>query len=225
MNNNERLVLDRANFPMLWVEGLKAHVHLLPVTKIQYEYYLWDAPNPGLDQQWYDQVTKDNKRISPQAVTKDDYWRLFITAVLPSEAKLYAEWCSGQSGDTKYFLPDATQWQAAYRHFKESKEGDPFQAALELPGLAPRCRTILEKLPKVADAPSLAERLLFRGGVMEWVSDPQSGWGLFGHPSVRFVSMGRDPNTSSKPLYPAKPEDTQARHRTYGFRLLRQKLA
>jgi hypothetical protein len=219
--DTDNLVLDRANFPMLWVESLNAYIHLLPITKIQYEYYLWDAPNPGLDQEWYDQVTKENKRISPHEITKDNYWQLFISAVLPDEAQHFAEWCEAQSGDVTYSLPTASQWQMAYRSFKEVREGDPFLAALELAGLAPRCRTILEKLAKLPSPASLAERLLFLGGLMEWVVGTEKPWGLFGYPTARFVAFGQHPD-NGKPFYPT---DLQARHKGYGFRLLRTKVA
>lgn len=220
--NTEDLALDRANFPMLWVEPLKAHIHLLPVTKIQYEYYLWDAPNPGLDQQWYDLVTKDNKRISPHAITKDDYWKIFITALLPGEAGYYADWAGAESGDAKYSLPSKEEWQQAYKYFKELRGGDPFAAALNLSGLAPRCKVILEKLREQLPAPAtLADRLLFVGGVMEWVTNTEKPWGLFGRPHTRFVQMGVHPD-SPKPF---DPTDLQARHKGFGFRLLRRKVA
>jgi formylglycine-generating enzyme required for sulfatase activity len=223
------LVLDPAKFPMVWVEGLDAYIHLLPVTKIQYEYYLWDTPNSGLDQGWYDLVTKDNKRISPQAVTKDNYWQLFMTAILPSEAEQFSQWASSQSGDASYSLPTKDQWQTAYRKLKETRESDLpperklFRTALEMEGLAPRCRTILDKLADLPSPASLAERLLLLGGVMEWVIDGERRWGLFGYPFQGFASLGHHPD-NQKPLSPTKPEDPQARHKAFGFRLLRKKV-
>jgi len=220
-NDTPDFVLDPAKFPMLWVDELEAYIHLLPVTKIQYEYYLWDTPNSGLDQPWYDLVTKDNKRISPNAVTKDNYWQLFMTAVLPSEAQQFSQWASSHSGGASYSLPTASQWQTVYRKLKETREGDPFGAALEIEGLAPRCRTILDRLRQLPAA-SLAERLLLLGGVMEWVTDGEKRWGLFGRPFERFASVGHHPD-NQKPFSPTRPEDPQGRHKAFGFRLIRKK--
>ena len=222
----EDLVLDRTNFPMLWVESLKAYIHLLPVTKIQYEYYLWDAPNPGLDQKWYDRVTAENKRISPHAITRDNYWQIFIGAILPSEAQHFAKWSDAQSGSAAYTLPTPEEWMAAYQFFKTQRDGNPFEAALGLSGLAPRARTILERLSSALPVPSsFAERLLLLGGMMEWVVRKGAGqpWLMCGYPSASFVSFGHHPDGG---FYTPNrtAEDEHNRHRAYGFRLLRKKI-
>ena len=218
------IVLDRANFPMIWVVELDAYIHLLPVTKIQFEFYLWDAPNPGLDQTWYNEVTKENPRISPSHVSKDNYWQLFMGSLLPSEALNFADWCKAESPPAAYDLPTGPQWHIAYSAFKNDQVSDPFSAALALPNLAPRCRLILQKLrPLKAD--NMAERLLFLGGMMEWVKDEKKNWGLMGNPSVKFGRFGRHPDNPTPFFTTVPPEDPQGRTKAYGFRLLRRRVS
>lgn len=222
--NRQTFVLDRANFPMVWSESLKAYIHLLPVTKIQYEYFLWDAPNPGLDQTWYETVTKDNGRITPEEVNGNNYWRIFMSTLLPSEAQYYLDWCAGQSNDARYAIPTQEEWQSAYKSFKEQLNPSLLEDAREIPGLSPRCQTILKKLGDLFEGRDGAEQLLLVNGLMEWVVGKDQPWGLFGYPHQRFAVLGRHPDTGRAltPGNPNNPNDPKFRHKAYGFRLLRK---
>jgi hypothetical protein len=215
-------VSDKTGFPMIWAGEIGAYIHWLPVTKVQFEYFLCDAPGAQFDEQWYNSILGLNERVTPKRAARSNYWQLFLTGILPSEAVRFAEWC----GD-EYRLPTPEEWKRAYQAFQSISAMDPLVSD---PGLNERTRTIVIKLDEIskgiarsainARPRTLTDQMLMRFGVMEWVQYEQHGqrWGGMGQTDSSFQSVMRKPDAD--PETPREPE--QHRLRQYGFRLLRR---
>ena len=80
--------LDRYGFPTIHIPlaDTDVHVHFLPVTRSQFEFYLADHPSPGMDMEWYDARLKDHPRVDPGSVDEKNYAGLFTTGLRPFEA-------------------------------------------------------------------------------------------------------------------------------------------
>lgn len=224
---NKPVTYDRARFPMIWVESVQAHLHFLPVTKIQFEYFLWDSASSSLDQAWLDRMYKLNPRVSPRQVDPRNYWRAFMTGVAPIEAEMYAQWCAGPEEEVRYSLPTAADWQKAYKELQERDANTWDPACLEQSPA--RAQTLFSQLLACpARRTKLADLMFFDGGVLEWVDTTGERsfggeWGGYGQTHRNFVSSGPCLNR----LFPVKavpksPEDNAGRGAYYGFRLLRR---
>ena len=219
----DQFVFDRAGFPMIWVEAIDAHMHWMPVTKIQFEYFLCDEPDSHFNAKWYDDVLYLNPRITPNAIRRNNYWEAFLTGIMPSEAQRFARWCGNQ-----YAIPTLGEWYEAYQALK-ARPANPeiISAMMDLHG---RRRSVLEQLASASDMAfremrytnrTLADQMLMRMGVMEWVEcrNRHFQWGGMGetHPDFYgglFTPEHGDPHT------PNNPEAD--RLRAYGFRLVRR---
>lgn len=223
------IVFDRANFPMIWVEGLQAHIHWLPVTKIQFEYFLWDATHSSLDQAWVDRVYNLNPRVTPKKIHKGNYWRAFITGVAPVEAEMFAAWC-GDSGDhSEYSIPKADEWQTAYKEMQgqacEELNVDTFSRSPD------RVKTLLRKIEaSLPQRRHRADQMLFERGVLEWVSTPgndemNQNYSAYGQTNLGWEGANSGPwlnRLFDVRHVPMSPDDDAGRAAYYGFRLLRR---
>jgi len=104
---------DRTGFPYIELKDPALAVSLLPLTKLQFEYYLADLTPQG--DNWYEELLTLNPRVSPQRFTPEQRERLFLTGLLPAEAEAYAAWL----GDG-YRLPTVAEWRAIYRCFQST---------------------------------------------------------------------------------------------------------
>jgi len=212
---------SRTNFPMVWVEELDAYMHWFPVTKVQFEYFLCEVNDSQFDESWYDEILSLNPRVSPTAIRGTNYWRAFITGVLPSEAQRFARWC-GQD----FSLPTIEEWTIAYRALKQQQPED-VAAILGLAKLNERARTLVQRLDTAPQAAlkqlgyprTRAEQMLLRLGVLEWVEcrNQASRWGGIGETYPDFHSALFSPE-SGQPRLPKDPETDRIPY--YGFRLL-----
>lgn len=194
MDENLSFVLDRAGFPMLWIEDIGAYMHWLPVTKIQFETFMCSQPESSFDERWYDEILSLNKRISPTAVTARNYWQSFLTGLTPDEAQRYASWC----GDD-FSLPTKDDWYDAYKAL-QNVPAVQLDFADEMQNISPRARPLLKSLDSsnknVAKRLNIADRTLalqmfMRYGVLEWVETPnmRSTWGGMGEPLRDFHNL------------------------------------
>lgn len=217
-----QLVLDhdQNEFPLLLVEDLGAYLHWLPVTKVQFETFICDTVDPRFDKAWYDRLLALNPRLTARRLEAGNYWRAFMTGVLPEEAQLYATWC-GES----YSLPTITEWRIAYAALRRLP---PLATGAfgELPGLSGRSRSLVEALDHASAAAAaglgrertLADQMLLRHGVLEWVVDQGGCWSGIGELLPAFRRVIASPEA---PLTP--PLATRAvRSEMFGFRLLRR---
>jgi len=219
--------LDRAGFPMIWIPVIKAHMHWLPVTKIQFEHFLCSTSDSRFDATWYDRILGYNPRISPGSIRESNYWQTFITGVRPSEALKFADWC----GDG-YGLPTLKEWFASYETLK-TLPAEP-KAVAEIcadHGLSERATALLARIEaagqaafrhmEILPAPTLADQMFMRGGVMEWVEwqGQQTRWGGMGRPNRRFGGVLFNPDMG-RPHEVNNPEGEPLPY--YGFRLIQR---
>lgn len=213
--------LDKTGFPMVWIDEIDAYIHWLPVTKVQFEYFLCDFPSPQFNESWYDDILVLNQRVSPKRAKENNYWQLLLTGIRPDEVQLFAEWC----GDD-YEIPTLDEWNQAYRSLKTMPSVENIFADIQL---RERPRTMLMNVDKIIKRIysrarrqcSQAEQMLMRYGVMEWVRCEYRGqeWGGMGQTSSGFQSMMRTPERGT-PEIPRRALENRLHY--YGFRLLRR---
>jgi len=209
---------------MIWVDCLQGHIHFLPATKIQIEYFLWDATGSSLDQAWLDRLYKLNERVTPKKISRANYWRAFLTGIAPIEVEQYAGWCGdGPDEGAQYSLPTAQQWQDCYKEM-QAREPIHWDSATRQ-RLSGRVNTLLDQLANLPAPPkSLADQMFLDGGVLEWVTSTEDGeYAAHGQTSRSWDFSGnflsrRFPVKS----VPKSPDDHTGRTLYYGFRLLRK---
>jgi hypothetical protein len=190
----------------------------LPVTKIQFEHFLSDAHDRHFNAKWYEEVLSLNPRVTPRKITPDNYWNAFLSGVSPAEAQRFAFWC----GDG-YRLATSEEWSRAYQILSSMPVVDLGQAGI-LEDLPPRERDLVVHMEAAAEEAAhrsgyertLADQMLMRLGVLEWVSI-DDGWGALGEAFPGFCGNLMSPGTGT-PLRPREPE--KVRLPCFGFRLI-----
>jgi formylglycine-generating enzyme required for sulfatase activity len=217
-----RREIDPTGFPLVFVEPVGLWVQWLPVTKIQLEKFLCATGDARFDARWYSHLLDLNPRISPRKVRQGNYWQALLTGILPQEAESFARWL-GEG----YRLPSAGEWRQIYLAVKEPSQAQDLPSEALLADLPERSRDLLTHVEQAAAAErgaaadrSVADRMLLRGGVMEWVEDERN--------PQRWSGRGETPRRFHAALYvaddpePARPNDpTTRRLQQYGFRLVR----
>jgi len=242
------LTTDRTGYPMIRSDALGVFVHWLPVTKLQLEWFLCDQPSNRFNQEWYERILgvhkSDPGRVSAALVTDRTYYRALATGLTPGEVEPFANWLARGDGG-QYELPTHKEWKILY---------DEFAAALPIelsyvtgltdgagkPRLTARTRALVERMNQTAmrlpglgsrgaaaATPSLADQMLMRNGVMEWVqwraADRHQDFGGRGYPYHDLVNNRRDFTLEAGPHDPGpRYADTDSRLRGYGFRLIRR---
>ena len=193
----------------LWVQWL-------PVTKVQFERFLCDTGDARFDAKCYAEMLGLNPRVSPRGVTVKNYCQALLTGVLPLEAESVARWAG-----LGFRLPTDQEWRSIYAALK----AEPFRRLEEeapLAALGERDRELLARIETAAagaDGASeryVADQMLLRGGVFEWVDDAGGSqrWGGRGMPRGGFHRV-----EDAKPVRFNEP-DTR-RLKACGFRLVR----
>jgi hypothetical protein len=217
-----QLLADRSGFPMVWVEAIDAYLHWLPVTKLQFEYFLCDTNDPLFDADWYDQLLALNPRTAVPRIARDNYWQGLISGLMPAEAERFAAWCG-----ERYSLPTLAEWQEAYREL-QAKPPVASNEVAALAGLGGRGALLLSRVDTaVAEACAalererrLADQMLMRLGVLEWVYETGSEhrWSAMGELPRAFRFLAASPDRG--PVRPIQP--TGVRAEMFGFRLVRR---
>jgi formylglycine-generating enzyme required for sulfatase activity len=178
---------DRTGFPYIKLKAPALAVSLLPLTKLQFEYYLADLTPQG--DKWYNEVLALNPRVSPQRFTPEQRERLFLTGLLAAEAEAYAAWL----GDG-YRLQTVAEWRTIYRCFQLTAFTS-FAASSTPNGKA---TALLRRLEEQARPQTLLDFSLMRGGLVEWVCDRNTWTGL-GKPRPGFQPNLWDPLRETVP--------------------------
>jgi hypothetical protein len=217
------MILDVAGFPMIWVPPQNAYIHWLPVTKIQFETFLVASGSSKYDSVWYDELLRLNPRVSSQDITKGNYWGAILTGIKPSETYDFMSWCGAD-----FSMPTLEEWNDVYKYFK-TMSPIPIDEVINQAGImSPRTKQLLRNLDEATINTSkfyevkertLADQMLMRLGVMEWIQIPIriTGWGGIGQTAPEFYTAFCTPEHGIASR-PSDPEGT--RLKSYGFRLL-----
>lgn len=208
---------DPTGFPMLAVEP-DLYVHWLPITKIQFEYFMSDTYDRAFDIRWYEELLCLNPRVTPGKISPANYWKAFLSGIRPTEAQRFAFWC----GDG-FRLPSAAEWARAYQILSSQPALD-LESIDILKDLPPRLRELVLRTDEASSEAArclgyvrrLADQLLMRLGFLEWV-DGDGRWGAMGEPFPELCGNLATPETGS-PLIPSRPDSV--RLPCFGFRLV-----
>jgi hypothetical protein len=213
--------IDPTGFPMAWVEAIGAYMHWLPVTRAQFERFLRHVPESRADAGWYDHLLALNPRVAPARIRPENYSNALLTGVVPSEAQRFA----ARLGEG-FAIPTLEQWLLTYSSLAALPAGRVVPPALTRV-LDEPVRTLLLRIENALAASSarprrrrtLADQMLLRGGLLEWVE--QTGaparWVGIGEP--RGLARGIRVSPERGPVAPDRPE--LFRSYLFGFRLIR----
>ncbi len=217
-------IIDKTGFPMVWINDLNAYIHFLPVTKVQFEYFICDEPRRRFDEEWYNMVIDHNPRVTPHSIRSDNYAQAFMTAVTPDEVQLFTDWCG-----SSYSFPTREQWFTAYK----ALEGKPAITIddhwISTHRVRERAGIILQRLDREMSAllsrsteRKLADQTMMRGGIFEWVFDERERppWVGMGKPHSSFVSGFFSLEQGTPTFKPRNPETDRLFQ--IGFRLLKK---
>ena len=194
-------------------------MHLLPVTKVQFELFL--AVGSNFSNALYKTILQDNPRSSFRHITKDNYWQLFITNILVEEAEQFARFVG-----PNYRLPSEDEWQKMYAYCA----GVPRVATPpNITQWTESARLIWESVNKYQPLSPLkqtrnqqthfSDQCLLEYGVMEWCTPLKTtryeagGMGAVDHNLSQTIHIATDQARPIKPL-------TQ-RLTAFGLRLIR----
>ncbi len=229
------VALDHLGFPLIYVEEVGAWLTLLPVTKIQYEYYLCDRQaDRRLTNKWYGERLSENPRTTAHKLTASNFYNAFMTSVTAEEANWYISWMfdrltSKSSSIVGCRLPTDDEWKLAFRGMRERQAIE----IEEFPAMNSRAQDILQRFQIFARQPqavatsvhlrgeatqgrayTMSDQMLLRRGVYEWVS-LANGYGGRGAPPSSIGGLNMDPASG-----PTINVATGARHPYFGFRVL-----
>lgn len=210
------VTVDPAGFPLVWVNAINGYVGWLPVTKIQLEYFLSATNDTTFDESWYYVVTGYNPRISLGQVNGKNLFQTLVTGILPNEGRRYALWCGA-----KYDLLNAQEWGAAYDELQALPASPDYVRELTEKGaLRERPKRLIETIAQVTSsrATTLADQMLMRGGVIEYVyeSVERNSYTGQGVPHSELAGSFRRP----KELVRLNNPNEGARMKEYGLRVI-----
>lgn len=215
--------VDRSGFPIVWVDKIRAYLHWLPVSKVQFEYFLCAATDGRFDDKWYDRILELNPRVTSASVRPRNYWQSFLTGILPEEAQRFARWCGED-----YELPALSDWFDAYEFLRDQPPVE-VNWQEELPEIKPRIHKLLDQVERVSVeiaaktkvTRTLADQMMMRHGVMEWVElqGNRQSWGGMGQLVPDWVGLLFRPD-KGVPVMPREPDIERIHY--FGFRLLRR---
>jgi len=194
---------------MIRLPALGLDVQVLPVTKVQFEQYL--AQPDGLGDAWYDAVLALAPRVACFRFGEDDRERLFLTGILPAEAREYLRWLGPD-----YDLPTVEQWRAIHRALDELPAAVPPSSPQGSPWQARRHVGIFDALLRQLAPRNMQQLSLMEGGLVEWVRDGAIHVGL-GCPRPDFLSHLYNPLIDT--IRPIRPNQ---RLPFFGFRAVRK---
>lgn len=192
---NISLELDKTGFPIIQTPS-RTWLHLLPVTKVQFELYLWQAQPLEFNAARYARATAPpdgNPRVAVTEITRVNEFGIYMTGITRREAEAFAAWMSENARPCR--IPTVEQWRKNYAWLQDTDfKQDLWPKILALPNLASRAHTLLRNLHNFCDrlhGPGL-DAMAVRRGVLEYV-----GGGLMGIPHA---DSGRATFVVEKPV-------------------------
>jgi hypothetical protein len=206
--------IDRAGFPLVYVDPLRSYVHLFPVAKAQFEQYLWQDNPPEWGDARYADLIACNPRAAPADIDSVGYERLFLTGILPAEIHEFARWLG-----RGYDLLKADEWLTV-RQWLSTQEATAAPPSVSDMGLSCISADIWLTLWARLTPTSMLELSLQQAGLVEWTYGSSAGR------SNRYVGMGH-PRSGFFPTVkgieePLIPINQERRMRHFGFRLKRR---
>lgn len=197
---------DRTNFPLIAIERVGIEVHLLPITKWQFEQFLADSG--VVYRSRYEEMLALNAAVEPALFSVDEPEPLFVSGVLPDEALAFARWL-GEG----YDLPTRKEWRTIYNILRTT--GLPRHGLTSdlVEGVAGE---LLDKFAAHPHVHTMLDVALMGRGLVEWVRHETKLIGL-GAPRPEFHPNLWDP--SSNEVHPINPDE---RVFYFGFRLVRR---
>lgn len=185
---------DRTGFPLIRLPRVGVEVHLLPVTKIQFEMFLAEPNAFGDD--WYSEVLKINPRCSYRDVAEDQREQLFISGIFAEEVLDFARWLG-----PRFDLPTVDLWRKIY---KELREANPALEPINTND-APRAAHIIQQLSTQLNTNRLFDLSLMTGGFAEWAQGGrQNPWVGLGSPRPEFYQNCWNPLQDDSLFKPIK---------------------
>ncbi|HXM70230.1 MAG TPA: hypothetical protein VN970_03790 [Thermoanaerobaculia bacterium] len=211
---------DPTGFPMVWVDAIAAWMHWLPVSKLQFERRLHQVPDRSFDATWYDHMLALNPRVAPALVRPENYRNALLTGILPAEAQRFATRLGAG-----FAVPTLEQWLRAWSSLDSQPAELRLPAAL-IAGLEEPVRTLLTRMEGALAAAAarprrqrtLADQMLLRRGVLEWVEQPGSPVRWVGIGEPLHLARGVRVSPDRGPVIPDRPE--AFRSYLFGFRLI-----
>jgi hypothetical protein len=201
---------DRTGFPVLELPQLGWAVHLLPVTKVQWERFL--AEPGGFGDAWYEEVLQVSPRLSLSKANASNYEQLFMGGILPQEAESFGRWLGKD-----FQLPTSEVWRSIDQSLAEETITDEEADALcHAPVLHRNAQKLLDFLIRIHKPRSWADLALMRAGLLEWVRGGPKTFGGLGMPRYEFHPLLMNPQ-QHPPVKPLRVE----RLRYFGCRLVR----
>jgi hypothetical protein len=200
---------DRTGFPLIPIFETGIEVHLLPVTKIQFEDFL--KATGRSDDAGHKEMLELNPKVSHLKFTSDNREQLFITGVLPDEVTEFARWMGSD-----YDIMTVAEWRRV--HEELSVVEDPLYASTDLPIQSPQnpVGELMERFKERCQPKTLFDLTLMKNGVVEWVRQDGTWVGL-GCPRHEFYQHLWDPLADV-----IRPVDLKFRLKYFGFRLVRR---
>ena len=204
--------LDPTDFPLVRIPKLGLVVQLLPVTKVQFEYFLGEAPSVRqFDPSVYAEMTAANPRGSwRNAIGRPE--SVFLTGVLPTEAEAFAHWL-GEG----FRLPRDDEWREIDRAMASPANTQLLDNVVANRHVHPGARALLASLGSTDHPPSWRQIGLFENGFLEWVRT-QDGYRLLGRCRLHLYQLILNPQVHEAIRLQANPIP---RHKAFGFRLVR----
>lgn len=224
------ITLDRAGFPMIFIEPLSSYIHWLPITKIQIECFLCSTNETTFDDSWYRNVLGFNDRVSPGKIGQNNYWQAIATGIQPRDLKRFAVWCSQST--SSFDILTADEWFTVYEYTRLVQEDKAhIDQIVKQDQLTQRAKMLIENIEFSTsqatfelDGPrTMAEQMLMRLGVMEYVylTEQRNTYGGYGQTNSNFFGSFVTPTKGFPQTLNNPSEGAAMRH--YGFRLIKRR--
>lgn len=175
-------ILDLSGFPMVKLEKKGFYIHLLPVTRYQFERFICSSGKKGYGDSWYETIESLNHRVSPAKIDSSNYEGAFISGVTPAEAMDFI----GMMG-ANYDLPTVEEWREAYLFLKNvTGSGNDFSVSLS-EGVAAKVMKSIARLPG-----NFFDKTFMNNCLVEWVRKGNGFAGL-GSPRSTFHENAYNP--------------------------------